>query len=118
MGLFKKEEHRVPKECIYDPYYDLESEIVGEVQRILKMDDVDELPEYEKILRDNEDMRKHLLKLLEIFEACDQPEIIVMLIVARENYPGLWHRVNARIDKQQRDMLDEYKKIAKGDISK
>lgn len=56
MGFFTRKKHTIPDECIVDPYADLESNIVGEVQRIIKTDDIDkELPDFEAFLRSHEE---------------------------------------------------------------
>lgn len=119
MGLFKKKQrYEVPQEMLYDPYFDLESEIVGEVQRIIKADDIDKLPDYEAEIRQDEETRKHLVKLLEMVEACDTAEMIVLMMVARENYPNMWHKVNAKVDAEQRDLLKKYEELTKGETKK
>lgn len=110
-----KKHHEIPQECIYDPYFDLESEIIGEVQRLIKSDDLDkELIDYENFLKNNEDERKHLIKLFEIAEGCDINEIACFLMVARKEYPNLWHVVNAKADKDMREQLAQYEQIGKG----
>lgn len=112
MGFFTRK-HKIPDECIYDPYYDLESEIVGEVQRIMKDDNVDaDLIDYENFLTKNEEERKHLLKLSEIFNAMTESEVVCMLVIARTNFPDAWHKVNARVDSEMRELLDNYTQIA------
>lgn len=116
MSFFKRSKrHEIPQECIYDPYLDLESEIVGKVYSILKKEDLaDEMPDYEKELLNNEDERKHLLKLFEIAQGCDIDEIACFLMVARKEYPVLWHIVNAKADKDMREKLEEFENIGRG----
>lgn len=114
MGFFTRK-HTIPDVCIYDPYLDLESEIVGEVQRIIKNQDIDDqLPDFEKFLREHEEERKHLVKLFEIAEGCDIQEMCCFLMVARKQYPNLYHAIDAKADKEQREKLEEYEKLSKG----
>lgn len=116
MGFFTRKKHTIPDECIVDPYADLESNIVGEVQRIIKTEDIDkELPDFEAFLRSHEEERKHLIRLFEIAEGCDIQEMACFLMVARREYPNLWHVVNAKADKEMREKLEELEKLIKGE---
>lgn len=116
MGFFSRnKKHEIPQECIYDPYLDLESELIGEVQRIIKREDLaKEMPDYETFLKNNEDERKHLIRLFEIAEACDIDEMACFLMVARKEFPNLWHVVNAKADKEMREKLEEFEKLGRG----
>lgn len=116
MGFFTRKKHTIPDECIYDPYFDLESEIVSEVKKVIKKGDIgDELPDYENFIRNNDEMKKHLLKMFEIAEGCDEMEIACFLMVARRDYPNLWHVVNAKADSEMRSKLQELEKLIKGE---
>lgn len=112
MGFFTKKKHSFTDDCIYDPYYDFESEIVGEVQRIILDQECEELPDYEKFLREHEEERKHLVALFDIAEACDIHEMTCFLLSARRSFPDLWAKINYKADKEQRELLIQYENVS------